>query len=135
MKNLKLKTKTEQSSQSYSLLPSYYYPNKAVPLNKISYDTIDVIKNQKLFGRTPPVNEAYRNLSAEMSMTGVDNNHTLLDQHRRKDYLGNTNLLHNPIINPIDDVNRNRYLDGQKYKHVYQNPNGILSSVGYNIVG
>jgi hypothetical protein len=123
---LKLQNQNFQTSKS-AILPSYYYPNKPVTLGRSAYDTIDIVKNNKMF-------ENNKNIGQENLQKGIDNNHALLDLHTRSQYLGGTTLIHNPIINPVDDVNRNIYLGGHKYRHMFHNPDNLLKSAGYSII-
>ena len=115
-----LKSQSVEIINNSTILPAYYYPNKPVALNKTAYNSIDTVKHSK---------------NSDIRHHGIENNHTLMDIHKRNEYLGNTNLIHNPIINPIDDFNRNRRIDMHKYRHVFNNKDNILKSVGYNIVG
>jgi len=74
------------------------------------------------------------NVEHDITAYGIDNKHTLLDTHSRKNYLGNTSLVHNPIIYPIDDVSRNKRIDNHKYRHLFNNRDNILKAVGFNII-
>lgn len=49
--------------------------------------------------------------------------HTLIDQ-KKEFYLGGSRLNHNPILNPVSDLNYNKYLD--RVKIPYQN-NTLIS--------
>jgi hypothetical protein len=68
------------------IMPSYDYPNRPVPTAKKANDVIDWVKN----------------------------NHLETLNSGKHYYLGDSKLRHNPIIQPIEDANYNKYLNKQK---------------------
>lgn len=87
-----------------SILPSYNYLSRPYPSNKKAMDSIHLVKNNMLIDN----NEEFFAKKGHL--------HTLMD-HNKDFYLGGTKLNHNPITNPVSDLNYNRYL----YKNVQGN--------------
>lgn len=87
-----------QSQEPNSILPSYNYLSRPYASNKKAMDSIHLVKNNMLINN----NEEFYAKNGHI--------HTIIDQ--KKDfYLGVSKLNHNPILNPISDLNYNKYLD------------------------
>lgn len=71
------------------IMPGYHHPNLPIPTSKKAIDSI----------------------------TWVKSNHTetLHNGNRQVNYLGETKLRHNPIIQPLNDHDYNKYLNKQRY--------------------
>ena len=72
----------------------------------------------------------YLNLEINLDKNLIYHNYS-----QNRNDLGNTSLIHNTIVNPLEDVNRNVYLNAVKYPHVVNNKDNILKSIGYSIIG
>jgi len=85
------------------IMPSYHYLNKPVPLSRKAVDSIDWVKHNHL---------------------------ETLNNRNRFCYLGSSNLRHNPITQPLNDFEYNKYLSKQR-KNYNNNgaTNNMMSSV------
>lgn len=74
------------------IMPSYHYPNKPIPTSKRAADPISWMKSREV--------------------TSVSN-------QGKNCYLGDSALKHNPIVNPLDNIEYNKYLNKQRknYNH------------------
>jgi hypothetical protein len=98
------------------IMPSYHYPNKPIPTSKRAVDPL-----------------------SWMMRSGEN---VLLDSGRHC-YLGDTQLRHNPIVQPLDNIDYNKYLNKQRkyYSHNHYGNSDLkidqstrLSKVGNSII-
>ncbi len=80
----------EDLSQNPLIMPSYHYPNMPIPTSKKAADTLSKMKEM---GFLPPGS--------------------------KNCYLGETYLRHNPIVQPLDNIDYNKYISKQRkyYSH------------------
>ena len=106
------------------IMPGYKYPSRPIPLYKKAFDSIHLVKNNLLFE-----NQNVGNMK-EFFQHDVQN-HTLLDQNEQRSHYQpyGTNLVHNPIINPIPSFESNKYLNSLAHSHNIRN-----SYISENIV-
>lgn len=122
----------EEEQEPQLILPSYNYLNRPVAIIKKAKDSIELIKNNKLF-------ESQQTDMSPFFKKEVAN-HTLIDYGSGRDYyLGDTRLRHNPITQPVNNGDYNKYIN--KYKHNGSSPNinnnndgSTLSKIGNQII-
>ena len=95
--------KNENQSDLHQLImPSYDYLNRPIPTAKKANDTINWVKN----------------------------NHTETLRNGKNYYLGDTKLRHNPITQPVEDADYNKYLNKQRIFYGMNNMNSqTLSNI------
>lgn len=103
------KKNTFKESGEQLLMPGYRYPNLPVPLGKKAFDSLNYMS------RTPAKKDLYSNDPLGM----------------RQGYLGDTRLRHNPIINPIEDMEYNKYVSRRIPSMIPNNPM-LSKSVSYS---
>ncbi len=109
-----------QSQEPSSILPSYNYLSRPYASNKKAMDSIHLVKNNMLIDN----NEEFYAKNGHI--------HTMIDQ--KKDfYLGGSRLNHNPIINPVSDLNYNKYLDRVKISNQNNTPKSGENNTTQNL--
>lgn len=89
------------------IMPSYHYYNRPLATSKKAIDSINWVKNN----HTETLHNGYKNF-----------------------YLGDSQLKHNPIIQPLDDIEYNKYLNRERKLVGFNSPlqgksgNQLLSS-------
>jgi hypothetical protein len=97
-------------------MPGYHYPKRPIATTKKAIDSINWVKNNHV--------------------------ETLHNGYRACNYIGDTNLRHNPIVQPLDNNEYNRYLNKQRqfYGHGEVGRNNsessskTLANVGNSII-
>lgn len=115
------------------LMPSYNYPNKAMPTNKMAKDSIILVKNNLLFNNKSN-NPEGKDMNQFFSWQAQYE--TLIDYGGRNYYLGDTKMRHNPITHPINDSDYNKYVLKIKnnLSHNVGNQDTTLVKAGNNIM-
>lgn len=106
----------EISSTPNLIMPSYNYPSRPVPIYKKAMDSIHLVKNNLLF-ENQNVGDMKQFFNNEVA------SHTLIDQHDKRQYISGTDLKHNPIVNPLPNLEYNKYIARQNRELVINNQN------------
>lgn len=106
---------------SGDILPSYKYPSLPIPLYKKAKDSIHLVKNNILFEN--------QNVNMKDFFTNDIQNYTMMDQHdKRFNFNNESSLNDNPIVNPIDRFEFNKYMA----ENIRSEKNGLSSNKSLN---
>lgn len=120
----------EVSGTPNLIMPSYNYPSRPVPIYKKAMDSIHLVKNNLLF-ENQNVGDMKNFFVNEVG------SHTLIDQHDKRQYSMGTELKHNPIVNPLPNLEYNKYINKQNRElafnsiNSYENMPPVNKSVSY----
>jgi hypothetical protein len=105
-------TNGNEPSEDQLIMPGYHFPSRPIATGKKASDSINWVKNNHV----ETLNNGY-------------------GQNPKNYYLGNTMLRHNPITEPLDNIDYNKYLTKQRVALNYHGEGGnTFSRLGNQII-